>query len=91
MTFENVSIEVPFKEDYITVDVEAYYTMENDGIGSYECWGFKGFDRGEDYVYVQNAKWDESLYTAEQNDAIRKYVDDSYSELETHIEKYINF
>lgn len=26
------------------------HTIENDGIGSYEYWGYKGFDAGTDYV-----------------------------------------
>ena len=36
----------------ITVGVESY-VVENDGIGSYECHGFRGFDKGRESVLVE--------------------------------------
>lgn len=29
------------------------YSIENDGIGSYEYWGMRGFDKGTDYVVIE--------------------------------------
>ncbi len=53
----SIDIEV----DSITVDNKHYrveinieYEWENDGIGSYEYWGAKGFDAGNDYAVPDN-------------------------------------
>jgi len=34
------------------VEVEGTYSLQNDGIGSYEYWGFKGVDEGRDYIEI---------------------------------------
>lgn len=47
---------------------------DNDGIGSYEAWGFKGFDRGRDYIAMEDdAVWDEKYFTERQNEVIRDF------------------
>jgi hypothetical protein len=36
------------------IDCEIVYHIENDGIGHYEFWGAPGFDRGVDYVAIDD-------------------------------------
>ena len=52
--------------------VETYYN----GIGSYECHGYRGFDKGYEVADVTKVDWDRSLYTDEQNDIIDKELDE---------------
>lgn len=53
------------------------FTVENDGIGSYEYFGFKGYDNGTDYLHLEEINWDKSLYTAEQNKLIWDWVNEN--------------
>lgn len=39
---------------------------ENDGIGAYEYWGAKGFDKGNDYAVVDDYSLD-CLYETDEN------------------------
>jgi hypothetical protein len=50
------------------------FTIENDGIGSYEYFGARGYDSGTDYLYLEELNWDKSLYTEEQNKLIWDWV-----------------
>jgi hypothetical protein len=34
-------------------DIDPQISMENDGIGAYEYWGFKGYDHGHDYMLCE--------------------------------------
>lgn len=38
------------KGKFYNIDVDCEYHWDNDGIGSYEYWGAKGFDKGHDYA-----------------------------------------
>lgn len=40
----------------IEVCLECEMKWENDGIGSYEYWGFRGYDKGTDYVVCEDMK-----------------------------------
>lgn len=51
----------------------------NSGIGSYEFWGFKDYDKGHDYV--DEIQWDTDLYTDIENDLIREYVIDNFDSI----------
>lgn len=42
-------IEHTIGQDHFTVEITDV-RWENDGIGAYECHGFKGFDRGTNYI-----------------------------------------
>lgn len=58
ITFPTQSSKVSFyvqlkclNDEEVEVEVECDdYEVENDGIGSYECHGFRGYDRGTDYA-----------------------------------------
>ena len=59
--------------------------MQYSGIGSYEFWGFKGYDKGE--LYVDDIIWDESLYSPEENLIIYNYVRDNFQDLAKKIKR----
>lgn len=59
------------------VEFEPIY--ESNGIGGYEFWGFKGYDYG--HKYIDRFEWDELKWSHEENEAIRKYVDENFDEL----------
>lgn len=46
----NHSVEVRFGGGYREYEIELDVDVANDGIGAYECHGFRGVDHGTDYV-----------------------------------------
>lgn len=67
------------------VEFEGEPQWENDGIGSYEYWGSREYDKGRDYVsFEQNGypTWDKSKHNDDENEAI---------ELFTKTEQFRNF
>lgn len=68
---------IDIKELIDWVEFEPIY--ESNGIGGYEFWGFKGYDYG--HKYIDRFEWDETKWSAEENEAIRKYVDENFDEL----------
>ena len=70
------------------VKITGYLTSENSGIGSYEYCGIKGYDKGIDYLELEDVKWDEALYTKKQNEKIMKFVYDNWADIEKHLENY---
>jgi hypothetical protein len=79
--------EIELEEDVIAVEFDCELYGENDGIGSYEFWGSKYYDVGNDYLVLDHLKWDESLFTKEQNEIIQQHIDndDNWSKLEETI------
>ena len=76
--------EIEYEKDgeyeYLTVTFQAEPRWENDGIGAYEYWGAKGYDRGHDYVsleYYGDPTWNESDYTEDENRIINEFRSDS--------------
>lgn len=67
----------------IFLEVEFYGDMilENNGIGSYEYWGYRGYDHGQDYYECEGVDWDKPCYTEEENAAIQQYVDEYYDKI----------
>ena len=66
---------------YIECDVEVSYIKDNDGIGSYEYWGSKCFDRGSDYAQVVDIVpvFDEN--NEEYREEIEQYIRDHFDHL----------
>jgi hypothetical protein len=46
-------LEVEVNGEVVEIAIGAY-TIENDGYGDYECWGVRGFHKGQDWVSVSN-------------------------------------
>jgi len=77
----DLTYEIEYKDGdeikYLNVDFEASPRIENDGIGCYEFWGYKGFDKGHNYVDLDgDPVWDETLYTDEENRIIKEFQGD---------------
>jgi hypothetical protein len=81
------SIELPnIGEVTFFADLSAF-TVENDGIGSYEFWGQKCYDKGNDYLNLEELDWNKNLYTAEQNLTIDNWVNENAGEANCPFQK----
>lgn len=69
----------------LEIELDYHLRTENNGIGSYEYWGSKEYDAGEDYLVLDDVEWDKSLYTNEQNELIDKYIVEHWDKIEEEI------
>ena len=74
--------EIEYQENgefkYLYVDFEAEPYFNNDSIGFYEFWGYKGHDKGHNYVALDgDPVWDERLYTDAENRIIKEFRKDA--------------
>ena len=70
-----IVIEIDNEENQLGVILEGFPDWENDGIGSYEYWGYKSFDYGYDYAVMNDyPTWNQKLYTFEENWVIAVYL-----------------
>ncbi len=79
---------------YGDYDVDVEYHWENDGIGSYEFWGGKGFDYGSDYPEIDDIK---PIFTDEDRETravihlyLEEYWDECAEQAANTIEKETN-
>jgi len=79
--------EIEINDELIEVEFEGEIAIENDGIGHYEYWGQKCYDKGHDYPVLYSCTWERSLFTDEQNDEIEKYLDKNIKQIE---DEFIN-
>jgi len=78
--------DIEFSSDEISeFELEVHYYIENDGIGSYEYWGYKGYDAGVDYPVVENITCTDPRVT--------KWLenDDNFEKLATKIEEELSY
>ena len=68
-------------EDIIVVEFVYTVSKENDGIGSYEFHGSRGYDSGTDYIVVEDIEWDKSKHSDRENEVIQSYLDKNFSSL----------
>jgi hypothetical protein len=47
-----ITLDEDFNE--MDIEVEVTYSLENTGIGGYEYWGSKEFDKGQDYIEIED-------------------------------------
>ena len=83
---ENYSISIESAEKiskfltYLdTVEGKDETFIENNGIGSYEYWGYSGYDKGVDYIegfFTIRASIDRSLYTKGEFNIIIEIIKD---------------
>jgi hypothetical protein len=67
--------EIEIGDDVFFVLFYVEIKQVDEGIGSYEYWGYN--DTHEEWVdVVVDASWDKDKYTDEQNDFIEKYLED---------------
>ena len=89
---ESLTIEVEHEERILDVLVTCEFSIENSGIGAYEFWGHKQFDRGSDFVSIDSVEWDKSIFSVEENAAIEAHLaqKDCESKLEEELLKIVN-
>ena len=71
------------------IECEIIYHIENDGIGPYEFWGAPGFDRGEDFVQIDDII---PIFVDdnEQQAEILQWIDENFWRLEEELAKKID-
>lgn len=75
-TYEiDVEVELTTREEIISVPIEIEYSWQNDGIGAYEFWGQKCYDKGSSYAEVENINWNEEGFTKQEIKEINAEID----------------
>lgn len=80
-----VEIEVPYTDangetDYLYPYFTGNAYWDNNGIGSYEYGGVRGYDKGQDYVTMdEDATWDRENFTDSQNATIASWYKDPHN------------
>lgn len=82
-----IEVELSTRESAVEIAVEIEYNWENDGIGAYEYWGNKEFDKGRNYVSVDEVKWDKAGFTDEEIEEIEIAIDKELESLSEQIEE----
>lgn len=72
---ETITIYLENRNEDIDIDVDVEFDILNDGIGPYEFWGQKCFDKGKDYLEVVGVEWDKTGFTEEEVEIIKKEID----------------
>ena len=81
-----LEVELPNRKDLVQIPVTVESEWDNDGIGAYEYWGSKGFDKGNDYVEIYDVDWDKTGYTPEEVEIVEAAIDDNMEAWATQIE-----
>lgn len=76
----------------LSVYFEANPKVVDEGIGTYEFWGQKGFDsRKVLSIEEDGIWWDKSHYSELGNEIIARYLEDNYEQIcQEFIDKYEN-
>jgi hypothetical protein len=82
-TFDIESFE--HKGKFYDISVSFEFEVSNDGIGSYEYWGAKGFDAGHDYAEVSGVSI-EAVEVSEEGETSPVTDKDLIKELEQAID-----
>jgi len=72
----NIFAELPILGEVEFFAHASEFYLENDGIGFYECHGFRGYDKGESYIQVNDIHWHEYKYSESQNEMIWNWVNE---------------
>lgn len=78
--YKTFYLELPeeFEQQEVPVEVEGDWM--HDGIGPYEFWGQKCFDRGTSYVEITDNKFDQTKFTPSQVAKIQGLIDEKLDE-----------
>lgn len=71
--------EIEIGEELVEVCFTGSPKWENNGIGSYEYWGSKEYDKGVDYVTMEDSEieWERKEYSEAENAAIEQWLEDN--------------
>lgn len=88
--YQNIFISLPEKLGE-EIEAKVEFSIQNDGIGSYEYWGQKCFDSGEDYIEVENILPIFTDQAEEMQIAIKKYIDDNFETVSNDVAMNLTF
>lgn len=83
---KTLSVYIRNRDEDIDIDVDCECEVTNDGIGPYEYWGQKCFDKGTDYLEIINTDWDRTGFSKEEIDFIESEIERKKSDWEGEIE-----
>lgn len=72
------------KEEECEIELSVSYSIYNDGIGPYEYWGQKCFDKGNPCVEIEEITYDKETLSVEDVSIIESAIE---SEMENIIQK----
>jgi hypothetical protein len=71
-----ISVQIPLVGEVELFAHNYDFSLQNDGIGAYECHGFRGYDKGEDYIWLEDIHWNRDQYSEQQNVLIWDWVNE---------------
>lgn len=74
------NIDLPNGDIISEVELLGEGRWEDDGIGSYEFWGMRGYD-SRPYIEVVDVTFDKEAYSKEDCALINQWIDDNYGEV----------
>lgn len=83
---KTLSIYLDSRGEDIDIDVDCEYEIENNGIGSYEFWGQKCFDKGTNFAVIISWEWDKTGFTPEEVALVEAKIKKEKEEWEDEIE-----
>lgn len=75
----SVAVQFPNEEEDRLIDVDVYASYGDNGIGSYDYAGIRGYHQDWGWE-IDEWSWDMSKYTKEENDAINEACHREHSE-----------
>lgn len=81
------TLEVFFETRTAEIEVTVGFDWENNGIGSYEYWGSKGFDKGITYLVANEILWDSTGFSLEEVELVEGEIEASMTRWTEKAEK----
>lgn len=81
----DITLEIESGDDILYVDVETRSFENSTGIGYYEWWGERCYDKGETVWDMEECTWSKSVYSDDENILIGEYIEDNWLNIEEKI------
>jgi len=79
----NYTIYVQLAQEEIEVELNIVYDISSDGIGPYEFWGFRGFDKGQEGADIESISFDGD-FSIEDRKLIEAEIDKNLLDIRHH-------
>jgi hypothetical protein len=77
------TIYVQLAKEETELELDICYEITSDGIGSYEFWGFRGFDKGQTECIIESIIY-EGNFSAEDRKLIEVEIDKNLSDIQQY-------
>ena len=71
--------DLPTREEPVTITFTIHWSIENDGIGPYEYWGAKGYDKGQDYAVIDSVEFEDNGLSQEEKLILEDLINEDLS------------